>query len=631
MGWEAAFFSEIEKFPCAVLEHRYPDVPLHGDFTTIKENEYGKIDLLVGGTPCQSFSVAGLRGGLDDDRGNLALEFCRLAQREQPRWIVWENVPGVLSSSGGRDFGSILGALEDLGYGLAYRVLDAQYFGVAQRRRRVFVVGYLGDWRPAAAVLFERHSMSGHSAPSREKRKEATDTAATGAGGSGGLGTDFECDGGLIAGERERPDLAGPLTAGMHKGPRGTEAVESGHVIGTFSDDGTARTLTARYDSSPCVDRGPDVVGTLRAHHPGTAGVQSDTDHIVAVNASRGNSLLEWPAEIAPTLNAAFSDKQGLENQHINGGAGLFVPAVAYSIMPMNSGKDYKARETDISQPLMAGGPVGGNQGGDFIVERPVAYAIQDVRGLDKKQNGKGWSDEGVSYTVDTHATQGVAAYPINTQLGLRGPDVSNTSRDGLGIGDETDPAYTLQANHTHAVAFALRGREGGAMPEVHADGDAAGALRAADGGSSRDYVAYDHPGRFNNIHGGSGEHQDVMPTLEATNPKQIIAHTEPAIGWSEELTASVDLAGTLQRGGSGGRHDGVMEPTSTVRRLTPGECERLQGFPDNFTAIPWRKKGAEDCPDGPRYKALGNSMAVPVMRWIGERIRLVDDCISII
>ena len=227
MGWEAAFFSEIEKFPCAVLQHHYPDVPLHGDFTTIKENEYGKIDLLVGGTPCQSFSVAGLRGGLDDDRGNLALEFCRLAQREQPRWIVWENVPGVLSSNGGRDFGSILGALEDIGYGLAYRVLDAQYFGVAQRRRRVFVVGYLGDWRPAAAVLFERHSMSGHPAPSRQARQEAAGTATAGIGGSGG-------DGGL------RPDLAGPLTAGMHKGPRGTEAVESGHVVTV----GTLRRLT---------------------------------------------------------------------------------------------------------------------------------------------------------------------------------------------------------------------------------------------------------------------------------------------------------------------------------------------------------------------------------------------------
>jgi DNA (cytosine-5)-methyltransferase 1 len=331
---------------------------------------------------------------------------------------------------------------------------------------------------------------------------------------------------------------------------------------------------------------------------------------------------------------------------------------------------------------------------GTEAVESGHVVAIQDVRGLDKKQNGKGWSDEGVSYTVDTHATQGVATceidtvgtlrahhpgtagtqsdtdhivatYPINTQLGLRGPDVSNTGRDGLGLGNEDDPAYTLQAGHGHAVA-------------------------------------YDHPGRFNNIHGGSGEHRDVMPTLEATNPKQIVAYdaahafkvrggcegggkgylgsdevaftlstnqdqhifSEPAIAWSEELTASVDVAGTIQRGGSGGRHDGVMVPTeiyqdsefgvqaydqagtlragripahqmtlqqSTVRRLTPVECERLQGFPDNFTAIPWRKKGAEDCPDGPRYKALGNSMAVPVMRWIGERINTIDDLISVL
>ncbi len=161
MDWEPAFFSEIDAFPTAVLQHHYPDVPCHGDFTTIKEDEYGPIDLLVGGTPCQSFSIAGLRGGMDDERGNLALEFIRLAQRKRPQWLVWENVPGVLSSNGGRDFGSFLGALAEIGYGFAYRVLDAQYFGVAQRRRRVFVVGYLGDWRRAAAVLFERESLSG--------------------------------------------------------------------------------------------------------------------------------------------------------------------------------------------------------------------------------------------------------------------------------------------------------------------------------------------------------------------------------------------------------------------------------------------------------------------------------------
>jgi len=169
IGWKASFVSEIDNFPRAVLAHHYPEVPLHGDFTTIQDGDYKPIDLLVGGTPCQSFSIAGLRGGLDDDRGNLALEFLKLAQRLRPRWVVWENVPGVLSSNGGRDFGSILAGLGEVGYGFAYRVLDAQYFGLAQRRKRVFVVGHLGDWRRAAAVLFEREGLRGDPAPSREK------------------------------------------------------------------------------------------------------------------------------------------------------------------------------------------------------------------------------------------------------------------------------------------------------------------------------------------------------------------------------------------------------------------------------------------------------------------------------
>ena len=194
LGWVPSFFSEIEKFPCEVLAHHYPDVPLHGDFTTIGANQYGSIDLLVGGTPCQSFSIAGLRGGLDDDRGNLALEFIKLAQRTCPRWVVWENVPGVLSSNGGRDFGSFLGALGEIGYGFAYRVLDAQYFGVAQRRRRVFVVGYLGDWRRSAAVLFERESLSGNPAPSREKGEKPAPSVTTGAPFSRTGNERVECD-----------------------------------------------------------------------------------------------------------------------------------------------------------------------------------------------------------------------------------------------------------------------------------------------------------------------------------------------------------------------------------------------------------------------------------------------------
>ena len=179
LGWEAAWLSEIEPFPCAVLKHHYPDVPNLGDMTKFKEWKIeSNVDVLVGGTPCQSFSVAGLRKGLDDPRGNLMLTYLAIAKQHRPRWLVWENVPGVLSSADGRDFGSFLGGLAICGYGFAYRVLDAQYFGVAQRRKRVFVVGYLGDWRPAAAVLFERESLCGNPAPRREKGQEVAGTIA---------------------------------------------------------------------------------------------------------------------------------------------------------------------------------------------------------------------------------------------------------------------------------------------------------------------------------------------------------------------------------------------------------------------------------------------------------------------
>jgi len=160
MGWEAVGYSEIEKFPSQVLAHHYPNVTNYGDMTKFKEWDIGTIDLLVGGTPCQSFSVAGLRKGLDDPRGNLMLTYLAIARQYHPKWLVWENVPGVLSSNGGNDFASFLRGLAELGYGFAYRVLDAQYFGVAQRRRRVFVIGCLGNWQRAAAVLFEQKSFS---------------------------------------------------------------------------------------------------------------------------------------------------------------------------------------------------------------------------------------------------------------------------------------------------------------------------------------------------------------------------------------------------------------------------------------------------------------------------------------
>ena len=226
LGWSAAFFSEIEPFPCAVLAHHYPDTPNHGDMTKFKEWPDAAIDVLVGGTPCQSFSVAGLRAGLDDPRGNLMLTFGAVAARYRPKWIVWENVPGVLSSNGGRDFGSFLGLLGQLGYGFAYRVLDAQFVrvdglerAVPQRRRRVFVVGCLGDWRRAAAVLFERQSLRGDPAPRREARQDVATNAVCGTLRSrhNFNTTEDACGGSLIA--APHADLSPAIKARDSKGP----------------------------------------------------------------------------------------------------------------------------------------------------------------------------------------------------------------------------------------------------------------------------------------------------------------------------------------------------------------------------------------------------------------------------
>jgi len=207
LGWKAAWYSEIEPFPSAVLAEHY-DTPNLGDMTKFKEWPDANINVLVGGTPCQSFSVAGLRKGLTDPRGNLMLTFGAIAGRYRPLWLVWENVPGVLSSNGGKDFGTFLGMLAELGYGFAYRVLDAQFFGVPQRRRRVFVVGYLGDWRPAAAVLFECHSLQGHSAPSREKGQRVAPTVSQSAPFSRTGNERVECDV-LILRMREGKDGGG--------------------------------------------------------------------------------------------------------------------------------------------------------------------------------------------------------------------------------------------------------------------------------------------------------------------------------------------------------------------------------------------------------------------------------------
>ena len=309
LGWKPVFFSEIDAAPIKVLKHRFPHVPVHGDFTTIKGDDYGADDLLVGGTPCQSFSIAGKRLGLDDPRGNLALEYIRLALRRRTRRFLFENVPGLLSSADGEDFATFLsaatgtvirtppGGWKNAGiakgradrFGIAWGIRDAQYFRVPQRRRRVFVIGYLGDWRPAAAVLFERESLRGDITPRRETREGVAGCLGARAESGGGFSTDFECDGGLQPVEQQGGVASQKLCAEEETLP-------------------TARTATPTFSAV-------EVADTLGVGANQTTGFKTE---VIAQ---------KWPADVAPTLNAHFGEKQGLENQHINEGGGLFVPS----------------------------------------------------------------------------------------------------------------------------------------------------------------------------------------------------------------------------------------------------------------------------------------------------------------
>lgn len=212
LGWEPVAFCEIDAFPSAVLAYRYPNVPNLGDITKVDWNEFkerhGAVDIIVGGSPCQSFSIAGGREGLDGE-SRLMYEYIRAVRELRPPWFLWENVPGVFSTDAGRAFGILLDEMDGLGYGLSWRVLDAQFFGVAQRRRRVFLVGHLGDMR-AAAVLFEPDSVCGNTKPSREKREELARTARervafgfkhSAASSAGNIGYELEQSPMLIAGK----------------------------------------------------------------------------------------------------------------------------------------------------------------------------------------------------------------------------------------------------------------------------------------------------------------------------------------------------------------------------------------------------------------------------------------------
>ena len=488
LGWEQMAFCEIDQFPSAVLAERYPDVPNLGDMTKVDWRNFakrnGKPDLLVGGSPCQSFSIAGTRTGLNGASG-LMWEYVRAVRELRPRWILWENVPGALSSTHGEDFRCLLEALDGIGYGLAWRVLDAQFFGVAQRRRRVFLVGHFRE-RPPVEVLSEPDGLQWDTPQSREKRKELAEAAGRGA----------RCAG-IAAG-------AGSIV--------GAPAVHSMHQNhGVSAND-------------RCVAIQGSMIGRSDANGPQGSGIDDDG--------------------VCYTLNC--TDRHGV---------------LAFA----QNTRD----EVRIQGDGTLSGALSANPG-----MKQTTYVCETAN---TKSNGLMAGESDVMNTIDTRATSAVAY-----ALKLRHTGSENKG-GGQGPLVQEDVSATLATSQDqtifqpHAVAVTQYGEELG------------GTLTA----------------RF-----------DSSP---CTDRGQNVV----CLG-DENANASCDdeMSGTLKCGGSAPI---AASPAMVVRRLTPTECERLLGFPDGWTKIPYKGKPAEECPDGPRYKAIGNSMAVPVMRWIGERIDMFE------
>ena len=476
LGWEAVWFSEIDPFPCAVLKERFPNVPNLGDMTKIEGEKYrGTVDLLVGGTPCQGFSVAGKQDGLDDPRSALCLAYCGLLETMRPRWFVWENVPGAFSTNGGDDFRSFIRKIDEIGYSCAWRVLDAQYVrvdgytrAVPQRRRRVFVVGHLGDWRYPASVLFEPGCLPGDTPPRRVKGAGVARSLTASTGGASGK-------------EQQHTFISGdgrPLNAICRAGDMANS--ETGVEVGT--------TLLARQYKSP-----PFVC----AHETGQ-GYWQDGD-IAGTLRAEGENRPSRPSNI---ICAGFSGGQGEK-----------------------------------------AGEKGENQNADA----EKARAVKILRLL---------RDE---------------------------------------IGEKAFCEWTLGRLGSFQAEKVLQ-------PNLH--------------GESVRREAGEEKTRLDDS-ALSCAKNNVKNDLRCLWEQFQLGHPSQGQELAQQFTAELNLRLSQLP------HE--IASVATVRRLLPIETERLMGFPDNWTRIPWRGKPAEDCPDSPRYKACGNSMCVNVMRWIGMRIENVE------
>ena len=547
LGMRAAWFAEIEPFPSAVLAHHYPDVPNHGDMTKLAAlvlaSKIPAPDVLVGGTPCQAFSVAGMREGLTDPRGALTIKYVELAdavdyiragQRKPASVIVWENVPGVLSDKGNA-FGCFLGALagedcelqpsgkkwQDAGcvYGpkrtIAWRVLDAQYFGLTQRRRRVFVVASARDGFDPLEVLFEREGVRRDSAPRRGQGQDVT--------GKAPFGPALQCGEGCEYVFPEHLGVHGCPSCEGDFGPAvsmfgGIPAFGAGHMSGSIEKAGTLTHHGGRIDlDSETFFVQDKPVAALTANGVGTCGADD--------NQAQAGHL------IAGTLQAAGKAAGSATQQDAE--AGLLVVQSITASLTTNPYGDHESRDSLL-----------------------VVHGTQDP---------------GVSNAL---------AFALGRNSGQENAVLAFTCKDyGADTGVISPTLRAMNHSGSHANA--------GGQVAVCITGEITHTLKA-DG--------------FDGSEDGTGRGQPIVACRE-------IAQTLTC-NYGKQVDNSDSALGP-----------NVVSSTSAVRRLTPMECERLQGFPDNYTSIPWRGKPASECPDGPRYKAIGNSKAVTVVRWIGRRL----------
>ena len=514
LGFTPVGFSEIEPFPCEVLKQRYPHVKNYGDLTQWKEWGLtpGTVDVLVGGPPCQAFSVAGLREGMDDPRGNLSLVYFGLVNHLKPKWIIYENVPGLLSSRSGSDFSSLLTALASCGYGFAYRVLDSQFYGVPQRRRRLFLIGcHSGDWRHSAAVLFDGKSSFGRS------------TAQP---------TSWENPAAIVAGSLDgnsrinctATGISGTVSNKWHKGTGGPAGDEHYNLVAGVLDRGTDGGQPGGVESLPVVlDRAAYSQGVNAKYDP-----LIKHDNSVPALVARGPHAIQPPPIISPTVTTCKGSKEGSSIEAID------------EIIAVHE------------------------------ATKPIAFKVRC----------------GGEYS------------------GAKGGDVKPNERGGTGMLHYEDKTFTVAATQDQFVA------------------------------TPGQVIYENHP----NDSRVTGPHE-IAPTISARfgtggGNVPFVQNTTECISWQpgnlrRAAGAEPNTETTTTLKASAGDQIPHIATPMAVRRLTPEECEKLQGFEPGHTRIPWRGKPASECPDGARYKAIGNSMTTNVMKWIGQRIKMVDDLVA--